>query len=907
MLGLTLRPEFRSKRISGTMIELSNAQKTGATQRPAAEFLEISYPTSDLLAAVEAIGPKNDRPVVFIGERGQGKSHLMAVLYHALTDQTAMQAWLNTWSSRLQYPKMATLPLRQGMHVITESLVHQNYKFLWDLLLERHPHGAYIRGKWEGQGAGKTDILSYDLTLELLQKQSTALILDEYQTWFDGLTNTKQYPWKQWAFNFIQILSEIAKSHPELLLLVVSVRNGNTDAYQQIHRVDPARIDFKGPYARRDRQRLLLHRLFENRLQISPASIESLAAAHVSEHLRLSQAPASEHAEIQRTFVDAWPFSPQLLQLLEDQVLVATSAQETRDLILILANLFKQRGEKSPVLTAADFPIDDEQNAIGALLDSVSNQHHNVLREKAIRNLEQVREILPPAEVPHLDEIMSALWLRSLAVEKLAGAEPATIQTDITRGVALDDNAFQVELLNIADNSFNIHEVNARFVFLEPENRRAKLMSFARNDKLFKDGEDLTQLALETRYVIGGAGDAPNKFRVIVLRGDWLKKPWEELDLTEHPDQWDGRIPILVLPEEPEELHSRLGEWLKTNVPRLRNTLRFLIPKAGSENAFLDRNLIILARAIVKADEWKKEDNEYVKLHSKYQTDLRAILKIRFDRYAILDTWNFQEPKKCRFHIENHGAQGGRIPEAIDESVRQNLFVPEEFEDLVMAHAKNSETVHKLILELREPRPNQAACIPWLGDVEAKERLVRVCAKGKIAINIRGFEFLQAKPGEESDQAYNRMKSKLPSGKHLEETWILLPDAVPAAGGYQPPLPTPTQGGATPVQPPTTGSLFPTTPFNDPPDGHEVDDGAEPDPGSIFGGPAPSPLVTCHAPATSALNLLGKTESWGVGPATSVKNVNLKVSQVTGAQLQKLLKSLPDGISYELDLDKESS
>lgn len=91
MLGLTLRPEFRTKRISGAMIELSNARKTGATQRPAAEFLEITYPTTDLLSAMEATGPKNDRPVVFLGERGQGKSHLMAVLYHALTDQPVTQ------------------------------------------------------------------------------------------------------------------------------------------------------------------------------------------------------------------------------------------------------------------------------------------------------------------------------------------------------------------------------------------------------------------------------------------------------------------------------------------------------------------------------------------------------------------------------------------------------------------------------------------------------------------------------------------------------------------------------------------------------------------------------------------------------------------------------------------------
>lgn len=731
MLGLTLRPEFRTKRISGTMIELSNAQNTGATQRPAAEFLEISYPTGDLLTAVEAIGPKNDRPVVFIGERGQGKSHLMAVLYHALTDHSATKQWLNTWSGRLKYPKIADLPLREGMHVITESLVHQNYKFLWDLLLERHPHGPYIRGKWEGQGTAKTDILSYDLTLELLKKQPTALILDEYQTWFDGLTNTKQFPWKNWAFNFVQILSEIAQSNPELLLFVVSVRNGSTDAYQQIQRVNPSLIDFKGPYARRDRQRLLLHRLFENHLQIPSESIESLAASHVSEYLRLSQAPESEHDEIRQTFQAAWPFSPQLLQLLEDQVLVATSAQETRDLILILANLYKQRGDLAPVLTAADFPIASEQNAIGALLDSVSNQHHHVLREKAIRNLESVRDAVSPSEVPHLDEIMSALWLRSLAIEKIAGAEPATLQCDITRDKALDDNHYQVELQKIADHSFNIHEVGTRLVFLEPENQRAKLMSSARNDKLFTGGEDLTQLALESRYIIAGAGDTPNKFRVIALRGNWLKKPWDELDPTDHPDQWDERIPLLILPEEPDTLHARLGEWLKAHVPRRRNTVRFLVPKSGSQNAFLERDLVVLARAIVKAEEWKKEDGEYGVLQKKYRAELQGTLKVRFDRFAILDTWNYQEPGKCHFHVENHGAHGGRIPEAIDELVRQNLFIPEEFEDLVMTLARNSDTVARLIQELSEPRPNQAPCIPWLGTIEAKERLIRVCAKGK--------------------------------------------------------------------------------------------------------------------------------------------------------------------------------
>jgi hypothetical protein len=35
--------------------------------------------------------------------------------------------------------------------------------------------------------------------------------------------------------------------------------------------------------------------------------------------------------------------------------------------------------------------------------------------------------------------------------------------------------------------------------------------------------------------------------------------------------------------------------------------------------------------------------------------------------------------------------------------------------------------------------------------------------------------------------------------------------------------------------------------------------------------------------------------------------VTLKVSAATGAQLKELLKKLPDGMTFELSLDKESN
>ena len=187
MLGLKLRQEFQGSRLRGTAIEFSNENNTGATQVPAADFLEITYPSTDLLKALEAIGPEQGRPVVLIGERGQGKSHLMAALYHALTNSASTKQWLNFWAGILSNPKISAVSLRSGVHVISESLHKQRFKFLWDVLFDQHPDGKYIRGKWEGLGDKKTDVPPASLLIELFQNKPVALILDEFQTWLQNL------------------------------------------------------------------------------------------------------------------------------------------------------------------------------------------------------------------------------------------------------------------------------------------------------------------------------------------------------------------------------------------------------------------------------------------------------------------------------------------------------------------------------------------------------------------------------------------------------------------------------------------------------------------------------------------------------------------------------------------------
>lgn len=913
MLGLKLRQEFVGRRLKQTAIELSNDAKTGATQVPAQDFLEITYPTLDLLKGIEAVGPQQGRPVVVIGERGLGKSHLMAALYHAVNDPVSTSDWLKSWSNTLADPAIEKIPLRNGMLVIGESLHRQRYKFLWDILFERHPHGTYIKGKWEGMGSGKTDVPSDQLIIEMLQHTPTMLLFDEFQTWFDGLTNTKQYPWKNWAFNFIQILSEIAKEYPELLVLVVSVRNGTSDAYQQIHRVNPVQVDFRAGGSpdkiQHDRRRMLLHRLFENRLQIGEEPVDQLVDVHVRECFRLLDTPTSEQERKRRDFVECWPFAPHLLQLLEDQVLVATDAQETRDLIRILASLYKSCGDHSSVLTAADFRLEDDVSGIGALLDSVANQQHRALRDKALRNLTSVIEAVPDhgTRVPHLQEIIGALWLRSIAVGNLAGAEPAILQVDLTQSKPIDDNAFQAELATVIENSFNIHRDGARLVFKEEENPQAKVMASARNDKLFTDGSDLAQLAKEVRYIIGGTEEVAKNFRVIALPRNWQNDPWTGLEENEQPDRWDDRLPILVLPEEPDCINERLGRWLKDHLQKRRNAVRFLIPRHGTSNAFYDRDLLVLARAEMKAQEWSTQGPDYRKLQSKYQGELRDILKKRFDRFALLHRWNFGDPAKCEFHVEALREQGAKVPEAIEAALTNDLFVPEDFEELVLEAAANNISVGKLLNELQEPRPVGQDCIPWLGETAMKERIVRLCSKGKVAINLRGMEYLQAQSGEDEENAWRRLRAKLSyTGRQLDEVLLLEPSAVPATGGADPepnpgsPASSGLLGGGSAQTPP--GGVA-GNPVPEPSGSNTSQDSG----GAIFGGGAETTSVPCAAPSTSPLNLIGKLEGWGIGPATPLKSVTIKVDAATGAQLKELLKKLPDGMTFELSFDKEGS
>ena len=917
MPALELRQEFLAKHMRATAIELSNRQNTGWAQRSVPdELLDITYPTADVQRAIVAASAESaGKPIVLLGQRGSGKSHIMALLHYTFGASEAVETWASGWAGQIGSSKFDGLKLQRGFLPISETLSDREYPTLWDVIFDRHPKGPYYRGKFEAAG---TVVPAKSLFQDMFSDQRTALIFDEMQTWYDGLhdepgdTGRKR---KQWAFNCIQTLSELAKERPDLLCLIVSCRDSTTEAYRQVHRVGPVVVDFSGEAAREDRKRLVLHRLFQNRNMISEAEIEQIVAPYADERVRLlySDKNEADQAALKHEVTERWPFSPELLNLLEDHILMSSAAQDNRDLIRMLAEVFRSRGHEVPIITPADFCVDDDDCGIMPLLEAFTTSDQEKLRDKAIRNLQAIREA--EVETPNARAVISSLWVRSLSTTQDAGGTQNEVQLDITRDKKLDPNVFTSELATIVENSFNIHKVGTheeRYCFQLPENKESRLKLHARNSKHFAPevaaapgllpvGRDQQYLKDFLNHMLKSPDSVSEQPSIpIILDPNWTQAPWANVKDQEQPENWSDKPVLIVLPESPKEAAGTLGPWLVDNVPVNRNMIRFLLPKADQPSVFDDQDLLILARCALSAGEWGESDAQFNKLCTKYKGKLAENLRSRFSRYAMLDVWDFETPTNCTFRLEKHGGSGADIPKVVECHVRDNFFAPEDFEKVVIEAAKRDETMQQLLALLRsEPLPGHQA-IPYLGETAIYENVLQVVASDSIsdqdavAINVGGSWFKKEASESEAEAVIRLRQRAWKDGTELQRILLRERSKVGSSGisVTPPPVSDPVGGGVPAPNPDPTGTGGVVIP---PP-------GTPPIPGG-GGVLAPAqPIIRRSMGAKTGINLLGDLEQWALPDKQPVTQASLTISGTTVKELRDLVTRMPPKVQAELQI-----
>ena len=301
---------------------------------------------------------------------------------------------------------------------------------------------------------------------------------------------------------------------------------------------------------------------------------------------------------------------------------------------------------------------------------------------------------------------------------------------------------------------------------------------------------------------------------------------------------------------------------------------------------------MITARCALLSSEWKQTDQQYSKLHTKFEAALKAELKNRFDRYALLTTWNFQTPKNCTFTEEAHGVMGSDIPAAVEKHVTENDFAPEDFEAFIIQAAGRNDTIRQILALLREPPLPGLTAIPYLGDVNIYDQVLRVVAKDKVALNAAG-RWWHREPGESTEDALVRLRLRAwYSGQamfavQLGETsqvgsgGVVVTPPIPVAPLPLPPGPI-SQPGPLPPNPPIGGVPTPPLPV---------------------GGVQPQPVIRRSLGAKSGVNLLGEIEKWALPDAQKVTQAVLTLSGVSVKELRDLCIKLPPKLQAELQLN----
>ncbi len=930
MLGLKLRDEFLGAHMPGTAIALRTNDNQGAAQKSPDYILSITYPTADVQTALKAISAKNSgRPIVLMGDRGRGKSHIMAVMHHGIQSPEVVESWLKDWGNKIDSDELKNAEMLKGYVPISEPVHNHEYPLLWDLLFDRHPKGQYYRGQFESM---RQPFPPRTLLEKMFEDQPTCLILDEFQTWYTGLPDKDPKSGlllKQYAFNFVQILSEIAKDRPETLVFVISVLNNQNDAFQQVHRQGPVIIDFRGPSAKQDRQKLLLHRLFDNRRNISESDIITTSGAYATERFRLLHTNKSEAEKerVQQEVFACWPFSPELLDLLEDHILLSSAAQETRDLIRILAQVFRSRGDFVPVITPADFFVDGDSDEVQTLVDSIAVQAgQEKLRQIAQRNLEAVRD--SGVNVPNARELVSAIWMRSMSPGKNAGDTPAILHLDITRRMAIDDNSFQAELALLVENSVNIHgdEVpGGPLWFGVSENPRSKVRACAKNNKLWHveavptagqtvyPGKDVQHIRNTLRHIFVPETTSPPS-RVIILGPNWENDPWNDVDEADRPAKWDRPV-LLVVPDQieggPTGVNAALGAWLAKHVQKRRNTIRFLLPATDTQSLFSDEELIYSARCsfLCSREGWGS-DTTYRALHQNFDRPLRDSLKSRFNRFAVLRKWDFQQPQNCAFDIERITGQGGEIPTAVEAKILSDLFDQTEFRHFALKRAKDSDFVGSMLDDLIEPPPpNTGEAIPFLGETKIYEVVLDIAASGDLVLNVGGTWIGRRSEDVTDEDALRYIRAKaFRTGQEMRQIQLGLPGAV---GGGTVTVPNPPPSGTT--QPGAGGTVSPAggagTPY--PPGtsggGGTIGETGEPGGTAGSGDAIPSPPIPViknkkSGEPTTGINLSGCFETWGVPSSQTLESARIEFSGLTAQQIKQILQRIPSTFKATLEI-----
>jgi len=476
----------------------------------------------------------------------------------------------------------------------------------------------------------------------------------------------------------------------------------------------------------------------------------------------------------------SWPFTPGLVELIEDRLDIADRTQANRILIKLLVDLFEKQSRRSNLISLADIGLNPHDGGIADWLAAAMDKSCVPIRERAADTLTRVLDSArrPRRHFPHASSIMTSLWIRSTPPQKegaafTPGADIDTLMLDVGHNETIDRSQFEAEVANIAEVALYVHNADGRYSVREQPNPRSHLLIEARNDDNFEDGSDQRELTRLIAYVLGARGRLGSSHRLVVLGRNWQNDPWSGLDRDRRPAYWDGRIVLVAMPKACRNVDAQLGVWLKAHVHERRNTVRFLLPPEGTPNIYDDPEIVPLVRGMLLARRWEKANLDYTPCYEEFRLRLHDLIRKRYGRFALLDRWDEEQPQLSSFHLVNYRSDGTPVAEAVDRYIRRNLMATADFDSWLLEFARSTEKVVTLLRAAQEPAPYGRRTVPWVGRRAVLDKLAELCATGRVTIDLpEDAAITEPNSDDYRTNAYKRVYDEIHKNPQIERSWL---------------------------------------------------------------------------------------------------------------------------------------
>jgi len=329
------------------------------------KFLKITYPSSAIKGTLERITEKiqqtsNQGAFLLVGPYGSGKSHALISLYHIFNRPEIANKWAKEWDIDFKIPE-------KSRSVIISTRKY-DVDYIWEPIFTQ---------------LGRNDLLkeikrfpTVDQIEEAIGNNTVAIFIDELENWYGSFDPAKQGHIIEQNETFFEHLLEVASDPHKKLFVFITFLGEKEKLKKILNRTKPVQIDVS---TLEDREKVTLHRLFENARSFDENKIESIVDGYLSKYEHPFE--IADNTQYKLRMKRIYPFHPTLFDSLVQIFEAASERQDIRGMLNVLADAIKGNYNKTDLLLLSDL---DENDFRGINLNLVEKFSYDLKRSKSI-------------------------------------------------------------------------------------------------------------------------------------------------------------------------------------------------------------------------------------------------------------------------------------------------------------------------------------------------------------------------------------------------------------------------------------------------------------------------------------------------------------------------------------------